>query len=200
MSNSGQSHSHTQYHIGDFTKLCLNKSVLEGFGILAVEAIQSKVVKCIIGVPTNTASLCAQTEIGMFAFRTLLYKTQLTFYFQVLGHPDSRWVKQAPMVHLSMSWLSPYLANIAAIRDTVQLPFVPPTSITRMFIWLNCLTSRKTLHAHILLCYKRQPYVHEHEHLSTIAQFHFWYDACFPQIMTQVCKIENLRYVYNNSL
>ena len=57
LSNSGQSHSLTQYHIEDFTKLCLNKSVLDGFGILAVEANQSKVVKCTIGVPTNTVSV-----------------------------------------------------------------------------------------------------------------------------------------------
>ena len=104
--------------------------VFKESNIVAVEAIQSKVARCILGVPSNTVGLCAQTELGMFPFRTLLYKAQLRFYFRVLGLPDSRWVKQALKDHLSMSWPSPYLANIVRIRETVRLHFVPPSPAT----------------------------------------------------------------------
>ena len=79
LSNSGQSHSLTQYHIEDFTKLCLNKSVLDGFGILAVEAIRSKVVKCTIGVPTNTVSLCAQ-KLSLVCSLLELSSTRLSWH------------------------------------------------------------------------------------------------------------------------
>ena len=153
--------------------------VFKESNIVAVEAIQSKVARCILGVPSNTVGLCAQTELGMFPFRTLLYKAQLRFYFRVLGLPDSRWVKQALKDHLSMSWPSPYLANIVGIRETVRLHFVPPTPrylSVHLAQWslseTNYLMSQKSLpYVQQLSCYKRQPYVYEHEHLSTIAQF-----------------------------
>ena len=95
--------------------------------ILAVERIQSQVAKSILGVPSNTANICAQTELRLFSFRHLLYKTQLKFYFRVLDLPCTRWVKQAMLDHLSLSWQSPYLAFITSIRENVMLPFVPPT-------------------------------------------------------------------------
>ena len=153
--------------------------VFKESNILAVEAIQSKVARSILGVPSNTVGLCAQTELGMFPFRTLLYKAQLRFYFRVLGLPDCRWVKQALLDHLSMTWPSPYLTNIAAIRQTVQLPFVPPTSrylSVHLAQWAlsetNYAISQKSLpYVQQLTCFKRQPYVYEHEHLSTVAQF-----------------------------
>ena len=61
----------------------------------------------------------------MFPFRMCLYKCQLMFYFRTLDLPA--WVKQVMMDHLSLKWPSPYLKYITSIRDSIHLPFVPPT-------------------------------------------------------------------------
>ena len=153
--------------------------VFKECNILAIEAVQSKVAKSILGVPANTVGLCAQTELGLFPFRTLLYKKQLAFYFRVLSLPNSRWVKQALLEHLSLAWPSPYLSNIVAIRESVQLRIVPPT-VRYLHVHLaqwslsetNFAMSQKSLpYVRPLAFYRRQPYVYEHEHLSTIAEF-----------------------------
>ena len=70
--------------------------------IMELERIQSQVAKCVLGVPVSTASVCAQTELGILPFRHLLYRLQLSFYFRVLSLPKSRWVKQALDEHLSL--------------------------------------------------------------------------------------------------
>ena len=49
--------------------------------INTLERIQSNVAKSLLGVPSNTVNICAQTELGLFPFRMLLYKSQLKFYF-----------------------------------------------------------------------------------------------------------------------
>ena len=147
--------------------------------IAAIESVQSSIARSILGVPASTVGICAQTELGMLPFRTLLYKTQLRFYFRVLALPDTRWVKKALLEHLSSSWPSPYLANIAALRDTIRLHFVPPTmrylnahltqwslSVTNFAMSHKCLPYVKQLTA-----YKKQPYVFEHSQLDTVAQF-----------------------------
>ena len=147
--------------------------------IAAIEAIQSSVAKSILGVGVNTVGICAQTELGMFPFRTLLYKSQLKFYFRVLSLPDSRWVKKALLDHLSLTWPSQYLANIVAIRNKVRLAFVPPNTRyfdVHMAQWslseTNQILSQKSLpYVKQLLYYRRQPYVFEHSQLDTVAQF-----------------------------
>ena len=147
--------------------------------IAAIESVQSSIAKSILGVAANTVGICAQTELGMLPFRTLLYKTQLRFYFRVLSLPDTRWVKKALLEHLSLSWPSPYLANIAAVRDTIRLPFVPPTTRyldSHIMQWslsvTNFALSQKCLpYVNLLTSYKRQPYVFEYGQLDTVAQF-----------------------------
>ena len=147
--------------------------------ILAIERLQSQIAKNVLGLPSNTTNLCAQTDLGIVPFRLALYKAQLSFYFRVLDLPDSRWVKQALLEHLGMEWPSPYLKYISAIRDTVRLPFVPPTTrylASHLFQWslseVNSTLSRLELpYVSPLTSFKRQPYVSDHRYLDTIAQF-----------------------------
>ena len=147
--------------------------------ILGLERIQADIAKNILGLSTNTVNICAQSELGILPFRFSLYRTQLRFYFRVLYLPDSRWVKKALLEHLSLAWPSPYLKNIISIREQVQLPFVPPTLRylgTHLYQWslsqTNTVVSQLQLpHVGTLAKYSRQPYVFEHPHLSTIAQF-----------------------------
>ena len=74
-----------------------------------IERIQSQVAKFALGVSRSTSNVCAQTELGMKTFRQHLYERQLKFYFRVLFLPESRWVHQALVEHLSGGWSSPYL-------------------------------------------------------------------------------------------
>ena len=144
-----------------------------------LERIQSKVAKSLLGVPANTVNICAQTELGMFPFRMCLYKCQLKFYFRTLDLSASRWVKQAMLDHLSLKWPSPYLKYITAIRDSIHLPFVPPTPrylVVHLEQWAlaetnHVLEQRSLPYVSKLSKFERQPYVYEHEHLDTIAQF-----------------------------
>ena len=147
--------------------------------IIAVERVQSQVAKCVLGVPSNTANICAQTELGLLPFRHLLYKMQLQFYFRVLDLPQSRWVKQAMLEHLSMDWPSPYLDNITSIRSALQLHFVPPTPrylSVHVAQWslaaVNTALENLSLpYVGTLTSFKRQLYVFEHPHLDTVAAF-----------------------------
>ena len=147
--------------------------------ILGIERVQAQIAKRLLGLPANTANVCAQTELGIIPFRLALYKCQLSFYFRVLDLPQSRWVKKALLEHLSMCWPSPYLKNISAIRDKVNLHFFPPTTRylkTHLFQWSlsevnSQLVDLSLPYVQPLTKYKRQPYVFEHPHLDTIAQF-----------------------------
>ena len=147
--------------------------------IIGLERIQSEIAKNILGLAKNTVNICAQTELGIIPFRLALYRTQLKFYFRVLDLPASRWVKKALLEHLSLDWPSPYHKYITSIRDKVLLPFVPPTMRylgSHLHQWslseTNHLISQHDLpNVGILDNYVRQPYVFEHFHLDTIAQF-----------------------------
>ena len=147
--------------------------------ILGLERIQSEIAKRILGLSVNTVNISAQTELGILPFRLALYKVQLKFYFRVLGLPDSRWVKKALLEHLSMTWPSPYLKYIILIRDAINLPFVPPTQhylVSHLTQWSLSVTNHlisqfKLPNVGALSRFSCQPYVFEHPHLSTIAQF-----------------------------
>ena len=158
---------------------CCESIVFTESTILGLERIQSEIAKNILGLSTCTVNVCAQTELGIVPFRFSLYRVQLRFYFRVLNLPDYRWVKKALLDHLSLAWPSPYLKNITAIRETVRLPFVPPTQrylgrhLTQWALSeVNTTVSQLNLpHIGILDKFSCQPYAFEHPHLSTIAQF-----------------------------
>ena len=147
--------------------------------IMAVEKVQAEVTKRLLGLPANTANICAQTELGIVPFRLALYKAQLMFYFRVLDMPSTRWAKKALLEHLTPGWPSPYLKYILKVRETVHLSFVPPTTRylkTHLYSWslssVNQTLSNLSLpYVAPLTCYKVQPYVFEHQYLDTIAQF-----------------------------
>ena len=151
--------------------------IFKEYNIAAIEKTQ--IAKNLLGVPSNTVNICAQTELGLFPFRLCLYKAQLKFYFRVLGLPNSRWVKQALLEHLSLSWPSPYLSYIVSVREAVCLPFVPATPrylSVHLAQWslseINHALSQLSLpYVKCLTVFKKQPYVFEHEHLNTVAQF-----------------------------
>ena len=42
--------------------------------IAAIESVQAQVAKRLLGLPSNTANVCAQTELGIIPFRLALYK------------------------------------------------------------------------------------------------------------------------------
>ena len=147
--------------------------------IQSIEKVQSDVAKRLLGLPTNTADVCAQTELGIIPFRLALYKAQLSFYFKVLDMPSTRWAKKAMEEHLSLCWPSPYLKYINKVRETVHMTFFPPTTSymkTHLYTWSLSVvnTTLQTLslpYVRPLTCYKSQPYVFEHQHLDTYAQF-----------------------------
>ena len=147
--------------------------------IVELERIQSQVAKNILGVPSSTANICAQTELGIVPFRLALYKCQLKFYFRALALPSYRWVKQALLDHLALSWPSPYFKYMTELRDTVRLPFCPPTQrylSVHLHQWslseTNFAISQLSLpYVRTLTAYSRQPYASGHPHLDTIAQF-----------------------------
>ena len=147
--------------------------------ILAIERIQAQVAKIVLGVSANTVNICAQTELGLFTFRHLLYRLQLKFYFRVLDLPDSRWVKQALLDHLALAWPSPYLAYITSIRQEIMLHFVPPTmrylnvhlSQWSLSVTNQAISTLKLPYVQPLMKFSRQLYVYEHVHLNTIAEF-----------------------------
>ena len=92
-----------------------------------IERIQSQVAKFALGVSRSTSNVCAQTELGMKTFRQHLYERQLKFYFRVLFLPESRWVHQALVEHLSGGWSSPYLDYISSVRSELGI-FSSPSS------------------------------------------------------------------------
>ena len=132
-----------------------------------------------MGLPKNTANICAQTELGIIPFRLALYKAQMSFYFRVLDLPSTRWVKKALLEHLRLTWPSPYLKYMSSLRTIVNMQFVPPTERylkTHLYTWSlsevnNTLANLTLPYVAPLVRFKKQPYVFEHQHLDTIAQF-----------------------------
>ena len=147
--------------------------------IIEIEKVQAQVTKRLLGLPSNTANICAQTELGIIPFRLALYKAQLLFYFRVLDLPSTRWVKKALLEHLGNGWRSPYFGYITKIREAVNLNFFPPTIRylkSHLYTWSLSEVNGKLADLSLpyvapLKCFKRQPYVFEHLHLDTIAQF-----------------------------
>ena len=147
--------------------------------IHAIERAQAQVAKTLLGLPVNTANICAQTELGIIPFQLALYKVQLGFYFRVLQLPSTRWVKKAMIEHRSMGWQSSYIKYIDKVRESVCLNFFPPTDRylkTHLYAWalsdVNSSLAKLSLpYVSPLRNFKRQPYVFEHSHLDTIAQF-----------------------------
>ena len=93
--------------------------------ILEIERTQSQVAKFALGLPSSAASVCAQVDLGMKPFRQVLYESQLKFYIRVLRLPESFWVKQALLDHLSLRWKSPYLDYILKMRTKLGLYELP---------------------------------------------------------------------------
>ena len=147
--------------------------------IAAIERVQAQVTKRLLGLPSNTANVCAQTELGIIPFRLALYKAQLSFYFRVLDLPSTRWAKKAMLEHLGGGWQSPYFGYITEVRESVNLNFFPPTIRylkSHLYTWslseVNGILAELSLpYVSLLKCFKKQPYVFEHQHLDTIAQF-----------------------------
>ena len=147
--------------------------------VLSIERVQAQVTKRLLGLPSNTANICTQTELGIIPFRLALYQAQLSFYFRVLDLPSTRWAKKAMLEHLSMEWQSPYFRYISEIRASVHMNFFPPTTRylkSHLYTW--SLSEVNSTLADLSLPYvapmkgfKKQPYVFEHPHLDTIAQF-----------------------------
>ena len=86
-----------------------------------LEAVEAKVAKRILGLPTNTSNVCGQTELGLKPIRLVIYLQQLRFFFRVLRLSSHRWVKVAMLEHLSGSWDSPYVSYICKMRHQTSL-------------------------------------------------------------------------------
>jgi hypothetical protein len=149
--------------------------------ILEIEKTQNQVAKYALGVPLGTAGLCAQIELGMKPFRQLLYEHQLKFYIRVLNLDEKRWVKQALLDHLSMSWTSPYISYMLNIRSRLGL-FELPMSRTRLLSFTKDFFTCSTNFALSALslpwlrpikCFKRQLYAKEGDASSTLAKFRY---------------------------
>ena len=144
-----------------------------------LESIEAKVAKRILGVPTNTSNVCAQSELGLKPIRLHIYLQQLKFFFRVLRLSSRRWVKVALIDHLSGSWNSKYISYICRIRKETSL-FVEPPSLkylsVHMHQWAiartNTLISSHNLpFVTLITSFKKQPYVFAHKFLSVIAAF-----------------------------
>ena len=112
--------------------------VLSETTVAAIERVQAQITKTLLGLPSSTANICAQTELGIIPFRLALYKVQLAFYFRVLDMSPKRLAKRAMMEHLGMGWDSPYFKYILSIQKSVKLNFIPPTIRylkTHLYTW-----------------------------------------------------------------
>ena len=146
--------------------------------IMEIEKTQNQVAKYALGVPIGTAGICAQLELGMKPFRQLLYEHQLKFYIRVLNLDDDRWVKQAMIDHLSLSWNSPYISYILKIRTQLglyEMPMEVSVLVKHLDEYFVNLTNAK-LASHSLPWLspvkriQRQPYTCESDASATIAK------------------------------
>ena len=95
--------------------------------LLELERVEARVAKAILGVPKSTASICAQSELGLKPIRMRIFQQQLRFYFKTLSLPSGRWVKAALLDHLSGLWKSSYIAYICKLQTNVNLQDTPPS-------------------------------------------------------------------------
>jgi len=141
--------------------------------------LEARFAKAILGVPKSTASICAQTELGMKPIRMRIFQQQLRFYFKTLSLPSGRWVKAALLDHLSGLWKSPYIAYICKLRTNLNLQDTPPSlryldkhihhwALARVNegirkLQLPCIEP--------LFDFVQEKYVYSHKYLSSIASF-----------------------------
>ena len=149
--------------------------------IVSIERIQSQLAKQALGLNQSTASVCAQTELGLRPFRMLLYLHQLKYYVRMMTLPHNRWVKKVLYDHLEGDWYSPYIAYITDIRiklDLMQLVPTPHYLQLHLGTWFINETNR-LIAALKLPCvapiskFCRSDYVYEHHGCSSIAEFKF---------------------------
>ena len=147
--------------------------------LLELEKVQSQVAKWILGVPKNTANVCAQTELGFKPFKLRLYLQQLGFYFRALSLSSDRWVSLALKCHLDDSWSSPYAEYICKLRRGLSL-YDPSPSRNYLHRHLNLwflnnvneqIVSKSLPCIEPLTCFRKEKYVYSHKHMSTIASF-----------------------------
>ena len=147
--------------------------------IEAIERVQSKLAKIILGLGQYAPNVCAQTELGLKPFRQLLWQHQLKYYMRLIALPESRWVSRTIQDHLSGEWQSPYVAYIARVREQLGLYQMPPTEkILKLHMdeWFLGATNRRLSSLSLpcvapLVSWGRQPYVYENESCSYVAQF-----------------------------
>ena len=134
-----------------------------------------------MGLPLSTPGICAQIELGLKPFRQLLYEHQLKFYARVLKLDSSRWVKQALLDHQSLSWASPYISHIHAVKVKLGL-FEQPLSDSRLLAFTDRYFVSATNRALAALSlpwiapiksFKRKQYVQESKFSTTLAQFRY---------------------------
>ena len=149
--------------------------------ILELERTQNQVAKYALGVPLSTAGICAQIDLGMKPFRQVLYEHQLKYYSRLMNLDGSRWVKQAFLDHISLSWNSPYVAYILSVRSRLGLYEMPMCSgkllkFTSDYFVRMTNSSLSALSLPWLIPVKkiaRQIYVQESTASSTLSQFRY---------------------------
>ena len=96
--------------------------------IMDIERIQCQIAKYALCLPLTAANVSAQVDLGIKPFRQTLYEFQLNYYNRVLGCSNERWVKQALIDHMSLSWNSPYLEHLYNVRTELGLISLPSGS------------------------------------------------------------------------
>ena len=146
-----------------------------------IERTQSQIAKYALGLPIYAANISAQIDLGMKPFRQVLYDLQLGYYMRVLALDDRRWVKQALLDHMSMSWSSPYLQYITKVRSELGIISLPQNP-SRLKGLLNTYFVNQTNDALSVMSlpwlqpitkYKRSRYVKEGKRSEFVACFRF---------------------------
>ena len=149
--------------------------------IQEIERTQSQIAKYALGLPIYAANISAQIDLGMRPFKQVLYDLQLSYYIRVLDLDDARWVKQALLDHLSMSWSSPYLQYISQVRRELGI-FSLPQNPSQLKGLLNSYFINETNDALAAMSlpwlkpiskYRKSRYVKEGERSEFVAGFKF---------------------------
>ena len=149
--------------------------------ISEIDKVQCQVAKYALGLPISAANISSQLELGMKSFKYLLYEHQSKFYIRTLNLPNTCWVKQALLDHLSVSWTSPYLKYIYRLRTELglyELPLSTETLVNNLNdFFLNKLSEKLQSSSLSWLRlgnkYKRLSYTREGVASETIAKFKY---------------------------
>jgi hypothetical protein len=165
-----------------------------------IDKVQSQVAKYALGLPVGAANVCAQAELGMKSFRQILFEHQLKFYVRTLSLVDTRWVKQALLDHLSLSWRSPYMDYMFRVRTELGLYELPVNhtvlvkTISSHFVkqFNDKLSTLSLPWLRPIKVLKRLPYTKEGLSSETIAKFR--YDSAgignkFPRVDRAVKQV-----------